>query len=241
MNPEPDRTTADWSIRPSNAPGLTHELTDQGGTLVAVASGANLLDDAFDAKQASGVGPADLPLVVRTGWLGERHGIGSGEHVWTAHPAQWLSGAREQFDVAVDALLEALGDRPLWLWPHARHVLSDGPSTRRWLEARAEVRPGARGLGVLLEPTALLTEAMIAEREEHLDRVVQTAEVSPPVREAIRGVVARGVRAFEGEEAGLIELGACAQSDGLVEPERVNATARRIADLAGVPIVRPLQ
>lgn len=231
-----ERATPHWSIRSSTREGLTHELLDAEGRVVAAAIGANLLDEALDGAALASLAPDGAALIVRTGWLGECHTIDGGERVWTPHPAQWLGDARARFDASVDALLGALDGRPLWLWPHARHVLSDGPSLRRWLEDRGEDAPG-----VLLEPSALLTEPMLGEAEEHLDRVVQTAEVSRAVRGRVCAVLARGVRAFEGGEPGQVELAACVRSDGLVEADLVDRTARRLAELTGAPIVRPLQ
>lgn len=225
--------TPDWSLRKTDADARSHEIVDADNGVIASVLHANLLDEepALPGRLPAGA------LVVRTGWLGDEQVLDDGARVWSSHPAQWLGSARERFDTGIARVLEQAGDREVWLWPHARHTLSDGPSVRRWLDDRAQA--GLPAVGLLLEPTALLTEPMLGEREEHLDRVVQTVEVSAAVRGAIRGVICRGARAVEAD--GGIELAACAQSDGVVEADLVEATARRIADLAGAPVVRPLQ
>jgi len=57
----------------------------------------------------------------------------------------------------------------LLIRPHARHILCDALSTRRWLEEQ-----DAASIGLALDPLALLEPPMLDAAEEHLERIFET-------------------------------------------------------------------
>lgn len=92
----------------------------------------------------------------------------------------WAGEGRTRLDALLAAAVPrftSLGAR-LWLRPHARHVLSDGPSCAAFVRAHA----GARGtIALLLDLDLLLTPEMHQRRAEHTDRILQTAAAIPGI------------------------------------------------------------
>lgn len=138
--------------------------------------------------------------------------VGGGERVWGPRVVG-------EFDRAVDALargVEGAGARVL-LRPSSRGVLSDIPSVLRFAR-RAE---GTR-LGVLLEPSALLAESMMAHAEDH---VVRMGEMLGPLG-CVEGVFLSGV------EPGLRR---CSAMEGAPGPGVLREVVAHVR--AGVPVV----
>jgi hypothetical protein len=109
---------------------------------------------------------------------------GAGEALFDAHPATWSPRGQREFVEAVERLLPTLQARRqcLWLRPHARHALSDGPSMRRFREHFASVlatprQPGS--LGILPDPVGLLTRRMLPVAADHLARFAEAIEPGP--------------------------------------------------------------
>lgn len=128
-----------------------------GWTLLAWAQGAELpgLED----------GPRDV-----VAWAGGCGGAGAG--LFDADPRTWAPRTVETLLHAGEALARRLDGRGtrLWVRPHARHALSDGPSMGRFAAALA-----GSGVGVLPDPAAVLTGAMLGRAETHLERLAEHA------------------------------------------------------------------
>lgn len=109
--------------------------------------------------------------------------------------------------------------------PHARHVVSDGPSLKRFLG----MFPGARAL---LDPASMLAPSMLEGRgvEDHLARLYELATEIDPIR--LAGVLVSNVRKplQAGDLPALVPVG-----DGMVERSALQALAGVIP--AAVPRV----
>jgi len=90
----------------------------------------------------------------------------------------WLSPARAAWFARADALERAPGGAPLVIYPRARDVISDVPSTLTFLRSRPAWR-------LMLDPAELLTPEMVERAEEHLTRFADTLAQ----HEAMLGVV----------------------------------------------------
>lgn len=83
------------------------------------------------------------------------------------HPANWLPPGRQALDAWLQKAHSQVADgTQLLLQPHARHVLSDVPSTRRFFEDHAD-----SAVGLALNPTDLLEANMLERLEEHVERI----------------------------------------------------------------------
>lgn len=115
------------------------------------------------------------PLVVWSGWLGDEASSRTGEV--EADFRNWSGAGRRRLDEVVAGLLGAEGRGgagTLWLRPHFRHVLSDGPSCAAFLRAREGLVVAGR-LGLLLDVDLLIAPEMEARREDHVLRLVASA------------------------------------------------------------------
>lgn len=125
---------------------------DGGPTVAAVAAGNPLAPD-WALPPAP---PASLAVM----WSGSLAG-----DLRSPHPANWMPAGR----TALDDLCRRLGGAGcVCLRPHARHVLSDVPSCRRFLADH-----GGRGFGVALSPATMLEPSMLATAEDHLGRLFE--------------------------------------------------------------------
>lgn len=103
-----------------------------------------------------------------------------------------MPGARAAFESGMAAVEAWSGGRRLAIWPTSTGVISDVPSTLSFLRARPHWK-------LVLEPLALLTEAMRGSAEEHLRRMAEVLEdhpalmglVFPRADDSLRGVVER--------------------------------------------------
>jgi hypothetical protein len=110
----------------------------------------------------------------------------------------------------------------LLLRPHARHILSDAQRCLRFLEEQAP--PFAPPL--LLDPAAMLTESMLPDAAEHLERILGALAG----REGVWGVLLSGVEPAPGgggERAGGGGLRPCPFTRGLLAPEILLEAAAR--------------
>jgi hypothetical protein len=99
------------------------------------------------------------------GWSGSM-----ADDLFEAHPYTWLSAGHETLAsrcAEIESRLASI-DRRLVLQPHHRHVLSDAPSSRSFLESR-----DGGSIGVALAPASMLTPDMAADAAEHLERMFQ--------------------------------------------------------------------
>lgn len=146
--------------------------------------------------------------VLRSGWLGQ-----------TPTSLEFRSWSKEAW-----ALLESWCDRiapalesqdgRACFWPHPRHVLSDVQSCATFLKRR-EGQP----FEVLLDPTGLLTEAMVPRAEDHLTRAMEALAGHP----AVPAVVVSNV---ESAEDGLLK--ACGTSRGLLPGGLISMISDRV-------------
>lgn len=131
--------------------------------------------------------PAGLPdgatVIVWSGTL-----AGAGEGLWEADPRTWGPVGRQALDESCKRMLPEIERRGIRLCirPHARHVLSDGPSINRFANAW-----GQTPLRVLPDPLGLLTRTMLPRAEEHLERLLTGAwtEAAGPEHRAEVGMV----------------------------------------------------
>lgn len=97
---------------------------------------------------------------------------GVGDGLFGAHPRTWSPRTLDRAIAAAERLAPALAraSTRLWIRPHARHALSDAPSITRFARA-LEGSP----VGLLPDPAALLTAAMLPRADEHLERLAEHA------------------------------------------------------------------
>ena len=86
------------------------------------------------------------------------------------HPYNWMEPGRAALAERLTSVDDAVR-KSILLRPHARHVLSDMPSVRRWLDERDD--DGIDAPGIALEPAALFEPGMIADAEDHLIRILE--------------------------------------------------------------------
>lgn len=133
-----------------------------------------------------------------SGWLGEP--ASSVDGVVDADFRMWSGHGRRSLDEVVAAvmpLLEASGGR-WWIRPHARHVLSDGPSCGAFLKAHAAACLAGR-LGLVLDLDLVVTDAMRERRVEHVGRMLETLG---PIAGLVAVVAGDGDQAVVGEMLG---------------------------------------
>lgn len=100
-------------------------------------------------------------LVLWSGTLADRG-------LFDASPRTWMAPGRETLDALCAALAPRLRDAGVTVCfhPHARHVLSDVPSSARFLDEHAD-----GPFGLALAPTSLLEPGMLGAVEDHLERI----------------------------------------------------------------------
>jgi len=111
---------------------------------------------------AGWLAPMDLPGNHVMTWSGTL-----ADELFASHPATWSGQGRDALDRFCDGARAALiaSGRRLLLRPHARHVLSDTPSTMAFLDDHA-----ADPVGIVLAPADLLEPSMLGELSDHLER-----------------------------------------------------------------------
>jgi len=156
----------------------TGALRTSDGTTALLVDPAN----PFDEHPLEAVAPvpatpdetrrAGLPVARWTGWLegpaASGHGRDVSPHFPTLAGTGWnrlvtlIAGHQESRSADAD---------PLVLRPHARHTLNDVPGCCRLIH---ELDASARlGVGLLIEPAAFLTGAMLDDADEHLERIFE--------------------------------------------------------------------
>lgn len=116
--------------------------------------------------------PAEAPggrIVTASGWLGGGDG---------ADFRTWSRPGWDALHAMCDAVTPELARAglTLLLTPRAGHVLGDVQSARTWLGERA-----GEPVGLLLDPAALLTDAMVADAADHLERAYDALGGEPGV------------------------------------------------------------
>lgn len=145
-------------------PGRLVEADDRTRTVATVLDD-NPLAPEWDATAAiAGVTP-DRPLIV---WSGS---CGAGP--FDPHPHNWGATGAEALGRVCAAMAPGLGERRALVCfrPHARHVLSDAPSCRRFLHDHDH---GNGPFGLALAPALLLEPSMLPAIEDHLTRIFET-------------------------------------------------------------------
>lgn len=111
--------------------------------------------------------PAEPPPAVAawSGWTGDD------DTPFAPSPRNWLPGSRERLAAWCDRIAEDLhaARARLLLRPHARHVLSDIPGVRSFLDARPDDT-----IGLLLDPAGMMEPAMLEEADTFLERLTDT-------------------------------------------------------------------
>lgn len=201
------------SLQRTHATISGHNLLEPDGASEPIAEAVAATGDDAAATDAR-----PRAVVMSTGWFGgpplwapesfaapiypQDHRTWSGPG-WRGFEARWRELAPRAAAAAVD----------VWWWPHHRHAVSDGQSimtlARRWADE------GPREFGVCLEPTALLTPAMLGDAEDHLARVLDALSDQPALRVVVFSSAARVT--IDGDE----HLVPCPPGLGVVEPELV--------------------
>lgn len=154
------------------------------------------------------------PVLCWSGWTSDQADPASGSFpldlaLWG--PGAWdgmLEACRQAREAGVEVALR----------PHPRHVLSDAQRCLRFLEAGGG---GAGGAGWLaLEPAAMLTESMLPDAEEHLERTFAALAQQA----GVWGLLLTGVEGVPGAPG---ELRACPLTRGVLAPEVLLGVARR--------------
>lgn len=91
-----------------------------------------------------------------------------GDEPKTWGPAGWASF--EQLCERAEPMLVNAGRELCWR-PHARHVLSDIPSCRRFL---ARWAGSDRPMRLVLDPASMLTDSMLPDASDHVARVLES-------------------------------------------------------------------
>jgi len=146
---------------------MPHGVVDLGNPLADAARAA-----AARIAAMGGLGGVGGVVVGWSGWMGEPPSTVDG--AVEADFRAWSGEGRRGLDdvvAAVVPLLEAT-QAHLWLRPHARHVLSDGPSCAAFLRAHAAAC-AAETIGLLLDLELALTEPMRVRRVEHVERMLE--------------------------------------------------------------------
>lgn len=162
----------------------------------------------------------DGPLACWSGWTAAEADPATGRfpvsmEAWG--PSAWqamLDACRE-----VQAVGAGGAGGRLLLRPHARHILSDAQRCLRLLET--SLAPA-----LLLEPAAMLTESMLPDAAEHLERMLGALAG----RDGVWGLVLSGVEPAPGgggEGAGGEGLRPCPLTRGVLAPEILLEAAAR--------------
>ena len=93
-----------------------------------------------------------------------------GDDLFQSDPRNWMAGGRSALDSFCGRIASELEQRDIRLAirPHARHVLSDGLSTRRFFDDHAD-----SPFELALDPAAMLEPSMAHAVEEHLERIFE--------------------------------------------------------------------
>lgn len=95
-----------------------------------------------------------------SGWLGES----DPQRGWYERvPGQWLGSSQDAW-TRVESVLDRAGGAVLR--PHARHLVSDGPTCLNWLRGRPDRK-------LLLDPVAMLEPEMLEAGDDHIERVLE--------------------------------------------------------------------
>lgn len=216
---------------PTSAQQLpTGEVTDEPGPIRSVVagsgdlfgwwSGARLLDDhgADEVARAGHRGAGIKRVVASSGAFGLP---GSGEDggaiaMLRTHAGEGMTALLAAIGRAEEGLKgtgpEAVGAE-ICLRPEAAHVLSDLPSCLVFLRSAAAAR-----VRLLLDPMAMLTPAMVAHAEDHLERILGTLGPHP----AVAGLMLANAAA--GEDGGpLRSIGVHREREAVFDSRRLIA------------------
>jgi hypothetical protein len=85
-------------------------------------------------------------------------------------PLTWMPTGRAAFESACARLRDAAArsGATILLRPHARHALSDAPSSRRWADTWR-----SQHMGLLFDPASLFEPAMLPDAADHLPRLFE--------------------------------------------------------------------
>lgn len=147
----------------------------KGGEVARVVLDNTLEPDGAERRiEAPGI------AVMWSGWLasGESGGVGT-----------WGPAGRRAFDQWCTHLKQtlAVSGGNVWVRPHARHVLSDTPSCADFLRRHASAQ-----LKLLLDPSGMLTPAMLARADEHVERALSALAGNPGIGAVMLTNVVRG-------------------------------------------------
>lgn len=176
--------------------------------------------------------PRSIPgetLVAWSGWIDDRpDDVHLPEGVFASSFRTWSGLGQERFAALCDAVARPLAERGAMLAfrPHARHVLSDTQSCVNFLKAR-EGEP----FTLLLEPAALLTDTMLSQAEEHLERIFDTLATHPGVTGVMLSNLERVKVPWGGSELRSVPI-----HRGLLDPDLLCRPAARLVP-RGTPVL----
>lgn len=154
---------------------------------------------AWTSRSVTELTPDDLAGIAGWRWAGQKLVI-AGSHpakvvqdpdaeldAAAASLARWGPAGRRELEAACDRLEIALRDlgMQLLLRTGASALLSDVPGVLSLLRARSE-----RGVGVCIDPVAMLTGDMLSQAEDHLGRMITGTLGMPGTGGVIGGVKA---------------------------------------------------
>jgi sugar phosphate isomerase/epimerase len=131
-----------------------------GGAAWAAAGSSNILTDDGVEELLRAI-PVSGGLVAWSGWMGD----GPGERDFRT----WSAEGWARLEAACDRVVPSLAAHgvELLLRPHSAHVLSDVPSCLRFFRQRE-----GQAVGLLLDPEAMLTPAMVGDAPDRLERIL---------------------------------------------------------------------
>lgn len=163
--------------------------------------------------------PAAPRVVLRTGFLPDE------DDPNVPGPRTWVGRGWEALDRAVEVALSRSGPRML-IRPAWTDVISDAPSSNRFLDRRQEWGDGVARLGLLLDPAAMLAPTMIANAEDHITRILELVAS----REGVDGVVASNIEVRDGAPR------RAAIHQGVIDASRLTNLYRSLVP-ATVPVI----
>jgi hypothetical protein len=151
---------------------LTHKLYELNGDVVHAADDPRDVLALFDRTNPL----ADdwkIPTQVAANqrlitWSGT---LATGDDLFASHPLNWLAAGRTALDSFCEQILPTLKGhhQQIAFRPHARHILSDAPSTQDFLNKHP-----AEPFELALDPAAMIESTMQATIVDHLERIFET-------------------------------------------------------------------
>lgn len=140
---------------------IIHAVDDPGDVLAQIDRTNPLADDWQIPAQVA----ANQRLITWSGTLA------TGNDLFISHPQNWLNPGREALESFCERMVAKLKRDRLRIAfrPHARHILSDAPSTQDFLNKHP-----AELFELALDPAAMIEATMQTTIVDHLERIFET-------------------------------------------------------------------